>query len=272
MAADDLTLAIVGTGRLGEALLRGLLRSSWIAPTQVICTARRPERVAALEDEHGVRATTDNAAAIAEADVVLLGVKPQVLRQVVADASTAFRPDQTVISLAAGITTATIESLLAAPVPVVRVMTNTPALVDAAMSVVAAGAHAGDDECALAEDILGHVGTVVRVGEDDLDSVTALSGSGPAYLFLVAEAMIDAGVLLGLPRQLATELVSQTMVGSARMLADTGMHPVELREMVTSPGGTTIAALRQLESSGVRSAFLDAAEASRRRAQELADS
>ena len=272
MAAEDLTLAIVGTGRLGEALLRGLLRSAWIDPGQVVCTARRPERVDALVEAHGVRATTDNAAAIAEADVVLIALKPQTLLGVVEHAAHAFRADQTVVSLAAGTTTASIEALLPDAVPVVRVMTNTPVQVDEAMSVVAPGAHAGDADCKVAEDILSHVGRVIRLGEEHMDSVTALSGSGPAYFFLLAEAMIDAGILLGLPRHVSTELILQTMVGSARMLTDSGMHPVELREMVTSPGGTTIAAIRTLESAGVRAAFLDAIEAAKRRGQELAGS
>lgn len=266
----DLTLAIVGTGRIGEALLRGLLRSNWIQPSQVTCTARRDERVADLEEAHGVRATKDNAAAIEGADVVILALKPQTLLDVVADTADAFRADQTVISIAAGTTTASIEALLPPEVPVVRVMTNTPVQVDAAMSVVAPGAHAGDADCQVAEEILGHVGRVIRLGEEHLNSVTALSGSGPAYFFLLAEAMIDAGILLGLPRHVSTELILQTMVGSARMLTDAGMHPVELREMVTSPGGTTIAAIRQLESAGVRAAFLDAIEAAKLRGEELA--
>lgn len=272
MAADDLTLAIIGTGRLGEALLRGLLRSSWIAPHQVVCTARREDRIATLQSEHGVRATTDNAAAVAEADVVLIALKPQTLLGVVEEAAHAFHAGQTVVSLAAGTTTASIEALLPDAVPVVRVMTNTPVQVDEAMSVVAPGAHAGDDDCKVAEDILGHVGRVVRLGEEHMNSVTALSGSGPAYFFLLAEAMIDAGILLGLPRHVSTELILQTMVGSARMLTDSGMHPVELREMVTSPGGTTISAIRTLESAGVRAAFLDAIEAAKRRGEELSGS
>ena len=267
---EDRRLAVIGTGRIGEALLRGLLRSNWIQPSQVTCTARRDARVTDLQETHGVRATKDNAAAVAGADVVLLALKPQTLLDVVADTADAFRADQTVISLAAGTTTASIETLLPPEVPVVRVMTNTPVQVDAAMSVVAPGAHAGDADCRVAEEILGHVGKVVRLGEEHLDSVTALSGSGPAYFFLLAEAMIDAGILLGLPRHVSTELVLQTMVGSARMLTDAGMTPVELREMVTSPGGTTIAAIRQLESSGVRAAFLDAIEAAKLRGEELA--
>lgn len=266
---DDLTLAIIGTGRLGEALLRGLLRSNWVQPHQVICTARREERVHDLQSTHGVRATLDNAAAIAEADVILVALKPQSLLDVVGDAAHAFHAGQTVVSMAAGTTTASIEALLPDAVPVVRVMTNTPVQVDQAMSVVAAGAHAGDADCKVAEDILRHVGKVIRLDERHMNSVTALSGSGPAYFFLLAEAMIDAGILLGLPRHVSTELILQTMVGSARMLTDSGMHPVELREMVTSPGGTTIAAIRTLESAGVRAAFLDAIEAAKHRGEEL---
>ncbi|MBW3619864.1 MAG: pyrroline-5-carboxylate reductase [Actinobacteria bacterium] len=263
------TLAIIGTGRIGEALLRGLLRSAWVRPEQVIVTTRRDERCRALADEHGVRATTDNREAVKGADVVVLGLKPQTIGGVLADVGDAFHAGQTVISIAAGTTTAFLESHLPADVPVVRVMTNTPVQVDEAMSVICAGAHASDRDLEVAEDILGHVGRCIRMSEEHLNAVTALSGSGPAYFFLLAEAMIDAGILLGLPRDVSTELIIQTMVGSAKMLRDTGRHPVELREMVTSPGGTTIAAIRTLESAKVRAAFLDAIEAARDRGDEL---
>jgi pyrroline-5-carboxylate reductase len=263
-------LAIVGTGRIGEALLRGLLRSEHVDPAQVTCTARRQERCDELVAAHGVAATTDNAAAISDADIVLLALKPQTLLAVVHQVADAFRPSHTVISLAAGIRTAAIQDAIPGEVPVVRVMTNTPVQVDEAMSVVSGGTHAQEADLAAAEAILSHVGRVVRVSEEHLDSVTALSGSGPAYFFLLAEAMIDAGILLGLPRDLSTDLIVQTMVGSAKMLRDTGRHPVELREMVTSPGGTTIAAIRELERARVRAAFLDAIEAAKRRGEELA--
>ncbi|HSK23898.1 MAG TPA: pyrroline-5-carboxylate reductase [Egicoccus sp.] len=266
----DGTLAIIGTGRIGEALLRGLLRSGWIEPSQVVVTARRDERCAELAEAHGVKATTDNRAAVEAADVVLLALKPQTILKVVAEVADAFRPDQTVISIAAGTPTSALQDATPDGIPFVRVMTNTPVQVDEAMSVVCAGSHAGERDLEVAEDILSHVGRVVRMGEEHLDSVTALSGSGPAYFFLLAEAMIDAGILLGLPRDVSSELIIQTMVGSAKMLRDTGMHPVELREMVTSPGGTTIAAIRQLETSRVRAAFLDAIEAAKLRGEELA--
>jgi pyrroline-5-carboxylate reductase len=264
------TLAIIGTGRIGEALLRGLLRSSWVEPHQVVCTARRQERLDVLAEEHGVKVTIDNRAAIEAADVVLIALKPQVLLRTIAEVGEAFHPGQTVISVAAGTTTAAIQDAIPGEVPVVRVMTNTPVQVDEAMSVISGGTHAAERDLGVAEDILGHVGTVIRMGEEHLDAVTALSGSGPAYFFLLAEAMIDAGILLGLPRDVSTELIIQTMVGSAKMLRDTGKHPVELREMVTSPGGTTIAAIRELERSRVRAAFLDAIEAAKLRGEELA--
>ncbi|MFA9432354.1 pyrroline-5-carboxylate reductase [Egicoccus sp. AB-alg2] len=266
----DGTLAIIGTGRIGEALLRGLLRSGWVEPAQVVATARRDERCAELAETHGVKATTDNRAAIEAADVVLLALKPQTILTVVAEVADAFRPDQTVISVAAGTPTSALQDATPDGIPFVRVMTNTPVQVDEAMSVVSAGTHAGERDLEVAEEILSHVGRVVRMSEEHLDSVTALSGSGPAYFFLLAEAMIDAGILLGLPRDVSTELIIQTMVGSAKMLRDTGMHPVELREMVTSPGGTTIAAIRQLETARVRAAFLDAIEAAKLRGEELA--
>lgn len=266
----DGTLAIIGTGRIGEALLRGLLRSGTVTPDQVICTARREERARELTDTHGVRGTVDNRAAVADAEVVLLALKPQTMHAVLAHIGDAFHEGQTVISVAAGTPTEAIEAHLPPEVPVVRVMTNTPVQVDEAMSVLAKGEHATDDDLKVAEAILMHVGRTIRMDESHLNSVTALSGSGPAYFFLLAEAMIDAGILLGLPREVATELIVQTMVGSAKMLRDTRQHPVELREMVTSPGGTTIAAIRELESARVRAAFLDAIDAARRRGDDLA--
>ncbi len=266
----DGRLAIIGTGRIGEALLRGLLGSSWLDPGQVVCTDAVEARCDQLTAAYGVEATTDNRAAVTAADVVLVALKPQVLVRTLTEMTDAFNPDQTVISVAAGITTSTIQDAIEGEVPVVRVMTNTPVQVDEAMSVLSGGTHAEARDLDLAEEILSHVGAVIRMDEEYLDAVTALSGSGPAYFFLLAEAMIDAGILLGLPRDVSTQLIIQTMVGSATMLRDSGRHPVELREMVTSPGGTTIAAIRTLESAKVRAAFLDAIEAAKLRSQELA--
>ncbi len=262
-------IAIIGTGRMGEALLSGLLRSEWVEPSQVTCTVRREERCRELIDAYGVSATTDNVAALGDADVVVLAVKPQSSSALLPTIGEAFHAGQTVISMMAGITTADIEAHLPDDVPVVRVMSNTPVQVDEAMSAIAAGAHAGEEDLKIASDVLSHVGRVVEVSEEYLDAVTALSGSGPAYVFLLAEAMIDAGILLGLPRDVSTELIVQTFYGSAKMLRETGRHPVELREMVTSPGGTTIAAIRELEQARVRAAFLNAIEAAKKRSEEL---
>jgi pyrroline-5-carboxylate reductase len=196
-------------------------------------------------------------------------VTPQTIRELLAEVGPKIHGGQTVVSVAAGVRTGVIDELIPGDTPIVRVMSNVPVLVDEAMSVIAAGRFAGPEHLRIAEEVLSHVGRVIQLPEDQLDAVTALSGSGPAYFFLLAEAMIDAGILLGLPRDLSTELIVQTMVGSAKMLRDTGRHPVELREMVTSPGGTTIAAIRELESARVRAAFLDAIEAAKRRGEEL---
>ena len=180
------------------------------------------------------------------------------------------QPEQTVLSVAAAIPTALIESRVTAGVPVVRAMPNAPAVVHEGIAGVCAGAHADDRHLELAEEVLAHLGGVVRVPESYMDAVTAVSGSGPAYFALLAEAMIEAGILLGLSRQVSTDLVVQTMLGTAKLLRDEKMHPVELREAVTSPGGTTIRAIRELERAGVRAAFLNAIQAAMERSRELA--
>jgi pyrroline-5-carboxylate reductase len=264
------TLAIIGTGRMGEALLSGLLRSGGWTPDRIVCTTRSQRRADDIAEAYGVTAHTDSAAAAGGVDVVLIAVKPQNISELLAEIGPKLRPEQTVISVAAGVSTATIEAALLEQIPVVRVMSNVPVQVDEAMSVLAAGAHAGPDDVELARSILGRVGKVMELAEHQLDAVTGLSGSGPAYVFLLAETMIDAAILLGLPRDVATELIAQTMVGSAKMLRDSGRHPVELRESVTSPGGTTIAAIRVLEQERMRAAFINAIEAATLRSRELA--
>jgi len=263
-------VAFLGGGKMGEALLSGLIRANARRPQDLMATCRREERARELADRYGISTTLSNADAVAWADTLVLTVKPQDMERLCEQISTAVRPEQLVVSFAAGIRTSFIERRLQADVPVVRVMSNVPVLVDEAMSVVAAGKRAEDKHLAVAEDLLGSVGRVIRLAEYHLDAVTATSGSGPAYFFLLAEAMIDACILLGLSRDVASELIVQTMLGSAKMLRDTGMHPVELREMVTSPGGTTIAAVRELEQAGVRAAFLNAIDAASKRSAELA--
>jgi pyrroline-5-carboxylate reductase len=261
------SLAILGAGKMGEALLSGLLRAG-TDPASVTVTARRPERAASLAERHGVTVSAN--ADAARADTVLLAVKPQDMAALLTEVASVVTPDQLVVSMAAGIPTAFIERRLADGVPVVRVMSNTPVLVDEAMSAVSAGAYATEAHLARTEELLGHVGRTIRVPESQQDAVTALSGSGPAYFFYLVEAMIDAGILLGLPRAVAADLIVQTAVGSAVMLRDTGEHPVRLREAVTSPAGTTINAIRELEKHSVRAALIAAIEAARDRSQELA--
>ncbi len=263
-------VAILGGGKMGEALLSGLIRSERLAPDEIIVTCRRKERASELADSFGVATTLDNAYAVRQTKTLVITVKPQDMEALVSEIAGAVTAEHVIVSVAAGIRCAFIERLLPVQAPVVRVMSNVPVLVDEAMSVVSAGAHASDEHMKVAEELLGSVGQVIRLAETHQDAVTATSGSGPAYFALLAEAMIDACILLGLSRDVATDLIVQTMIGSAKMLRDMGTHPVELREMVTSPGGTTIVAIRELEQAGVRAAFLNAIDAARDRSSELA--
>ena len=262
--------AFLGGGKMAEALISGLIRSGGRGVDEITVTARREERAQELAGKYGIDATLDNVKAVRESDVVVLMAKPQDVEVLLDQIRGAVSREHLVVSFAAGIRTSFVEKHLPDDVAVVRVMSNVPVMVDEAMSVVAAGHHADEAHLATTEELLGYVGRVLRLNESHLDAVTATSGSGPAYFFLLAEAMIEACILLGLSRDVATELIIQTMLGSAKMLRDTGKHPVELREMVTSPGGTTIAAIRHLEEAGVRAAFLNAIDAARQRSTELA--
>ena len=261
-------IAVLGAGKMGEALLAGLLRAGR-APGDVLASTRRPEQAEALRVRHGIDVVTSAAAATA-AGTLILAVKPQDMAALLAELAPSVGPDHLVVSVAAGIPTALIERSLAPDVPVVRVMSNTPALFDEAMSALSAGASATPAHLDRAEEIFRPIGRTIRVPEDQQDAVTALSGSGPAYFFYLVEAMTDAGILLGLPRAVAHELIVQTAVGAAVMLRDSGEHPVKLREAVMSPAGTTISAIRAMEDHGVRAALLAALEAARDRSRELA--
>jgi len=263
-----MTIAVFGGGVMGEAILSGLLRAGHSAD-EIVVAERRAERAAELTETYGVR-VLDNSAAAETAGTLIIVVKPQDMDGLLAEIAPHVSHESLVISLAAGITTETLESRTPAGVPVVRVMPNTPALVDEGMSAISAGAHCDEEHLEQAEKLMSSVGHVVRVQEKYQDAVTAISGSGPAYVFYVIEAMIEAGVLLGLPRAVASELAIQTLVGSAKMLKETGEHPSVLRENVSSPAGTTVAALRVLDDHKVRAAFLSAMEAARNRSHELA--
>ncbi|HEX9376234.1 MAG TPA: pyrroline-5-carboxylate reductase [Actinomycetota bacterium] len=267
---DGRNVAFLGGGKMGEALVSGLIRSGARKPDELMVTCRREERAREISERHGVGTTVSNPEAVAWANTLVLTVKPQDMETLLGQIADHVRAEQLVISFAAGIRTSFIERRLRDDAPVIRVMSNVPVLVDEAMSVVSPGSRAEDKHLAVAEELLGAVGRVIRLPEAQQDAVTATSGSGPAYFFLLAEAMIEACILLGLSRDVASDLIIQTMLGSAKMLRDTGKHPVELREMVTSPGGTTIAAIRVLEEAGVRAAFLNAIDAARHRSAELA--
>jgi pyrroline-5-carboxylate reductase len=264
-----MSTAIIGAGVMGETLLSGLVRAGRRVD-QLMVGEKRAERARELEERYGV-AVVSNREAAAKADTVALVVKPQDMGDVLDEIASELRPGQLVVSLAAGITTAFIEARVPEGVAVVRVMPNTPALVDEGMAAISPGSHCDEAHLAEVEALMASTGKVLRIPEKQMDAVTAISGSGPAYIFFVVESMIEAGVHLGLPRSTSTELVVQTLVGSATMLRETGSHPVVLREQVTSPGGTTASALRELEVHKVRAAFLAAMEAARNRSRELAE-
>lgn len=260
-------VAVLGAGKIGEALLTGLLGAGRSAD-DLVFTERHPERAAEMTARHGI-AAVDVATAAARAEVIVVAVKPQDIAPVLTELAPALRPGTLVVTLCAGLPIALFEGALPPGTPVVRVMPNTPMLVGEAMSAMSPGTHATGEQLAVVEKMLGSVGRVVTVPESQQDAVTALSGSGPAYFFFLVEAMIDAGILLGLPRTVVSELIVQSAYGAARMLRESSDHPVLLREAVTSPAGTTIAAIRELERHGVRAALLDAIEAARDRSAEL---
>jgi pyrroline-5-carboxylate reductase len=259
--------ALIGAGVMGETILAGLLRAGRPVDDLVV-VEKRAEHAAELTERYGVRVASGVEAA-EKADTVVVVVKPQDMADVLRELSPVLRPGQLLVSLAAGITTQFMESHVPAGVAVVRVMPNTPSLVDEGMAAISGGTHCDEAHLAEAEDLMASVGKVIRVPEKQQDAVTAISGSGPAYIFYVVESMIEAGVHLGLPRTAARDLVVQTLYGAAKMIKETGEHPTVLREQVTSPGGTTASAIRELEVHKVRAAFLAALRAARDRSVEL---
>jgi len=269
MSLQNKTIAFIGAGNMGEALIRGLLSAKTVQPSQVIATDVRPERREFLARTFGVRTGHDNADAARAADIILLGVKPQQMSEALAGVKSVMARSKLCISIAAGVTTARIERELGGQARVIRVMPNTPALVGAGAAALAKGAHATDADVRTAETILGAVGITVRVEENLLDAVTALSGSGPAYVFRVTEAMIDGGIAAGLDETLARNLAIQTVWGAAKLMADSGRAPEELRRQVTSPGGTTEAALRVMNDRRLAETFAEAIKAAENRSREL---
>jgi pyrroline-5-carboxylate reductase len=265
---DTPRVAVLGGGVMGETLLSALLTAGW-APDRLEVSERATARADELADRYGVRSDASNAEAAARAQVVLLAVKPNVVAGVLDEVRDAVGGDALVVSVAAGLPIASYETRLRPGQPVVRVMPNTPAVVGKGASAIAPGAAATEEHLALVERMLGATGLVVRVEEKDLDAVTAISGSGPAYAFYLIDAMAEAGVLLGLTRDLATQLAVATVEGSAALAARSGDHPAVLRERVSSPGGTTVAAVQVLDAHGVRAGVVAAAKAARDRSREL---
>jgi len=263
------TIAFLGAGNMAEALVKGLLRAGVAAPQEILCTDRRPERGPELEKAYGVRFSQDNVAAAREASIVVLSVKPQVMNKLLDEIGPVLDAGKLVISIAAGVPIAAIERKVGHGVRIVRTMPNTPALVGAGATALSPGEHATAADLAQAKALFDAVGKAVVVDETLLDAVTGLSGSGPAYIFLIIEALSDAGVKVGLARAVSQELAAQTVLGSAKLLIETGEHPGRLKDQVTSPGGTAIAGLHTLEAGGLRTTLMNAVETATRRSHEL---
>lgn len=272
MSLQNKTVAFIGAGNMGEALVRGLLSTKAVSPSRIIMTDVRAERREFFAKTFGVRALNDNAEAVKAADIVLLAVKPQQMGEVLAGCKPAMSASKLVVSIAAGVTTGRIERALGGKTRVVRVMPNTPAIVGAGAAALAKGVHATDDDLATAESILGAVGISVRVEEKFIDAVTALSGSGPAYVFYVTEAMIKAGVAAGLEEALAKKLAIQTVYGAGKLLVESGEEPESLRRKVTSPGGTSEAALQVMSERKLEEIFAESIKAAEKRSRELSGS
>jgi pyrroline-5-carboxylate reductase len=262
-------LGFLGAGNMSEALIKGLLHAKVLPPERILTSDVKADRLEHLHKLHGIRTTSDNHLLLRESDVVVLAVKPQTFDKVLTDIGADLRPDQLLISVAAGVPIVALEARLPAGARVVRSMPNTPATVQAGATAIAAGAHASEDDLRIARELFEAVGRVVVLDEGLLDAVTGLSGSGPAYVMVIIEALADGGVKVGLHRDTALLLAAQTVFGSAKLLLETGEHPGRLKDMVTSPGGTAIAGLHTLESGALRRTLIDAVEVASKRAAEL---
>ncbi|MCG3173168.1 MAG: Pyrroline-5-carboxylate reductase [Myxococcota bacterium] len=262
-------ITFIGSGNMAEALIRGLIEVAGTPPENVICTDTREDRLEVLRMRYGVRTSTANTAPLQVSDILVLAVKPQVMYEVLEEIRPMVLPKHLVISIAAGIPIHAIESALGGAQRIIRVMPNTPALVGAGATAIAPGRFVAEGDVALARELFNSVGKVVRVDEEALDAVTGLSGSGPAYVFMIIDALADAGVKVGLSRDIALLLAAQTVMGSAQLLLETGEHPGRLKDMVTSPGGTAIAGLHTLEQGGLRTTLINAVEKAAQRSAEL---
>jgi pyrroline-5-carboxylate reductase len=265
------TIGFLGTGNMAEALIRGLLRAGVVKPEQIWGSEPRASRMEQIKSRYGIHVTKYNVDVVRHASIVVLSVKPQILPTVLDEIAPHLKPRALVISVAAGAPIAVIEARLPTGIRVVRTMPNTPALVGAGATAIAANQHATPEDLKITEQIFRSVGMTVVLDEEQLDAVTGLSGSGPAYMFLIIEALSDAGVKVGLSRYNALALAAHTVLGSAKLLIETGDHPGQLKDMVTSPGGTAIAGLHTLEAGGLRTTLMNAVEAATRRSRELGE-
>ena len=266
---QDKRIAFIGAGNMGEALIKGLLQAGHARPDQVMATDIRMDRLETIRKAYQIEALTSNREAATKAQILLLAVKPQVMDEVLTGLRGAVTENHLVLSVAAGIRTSFIEASFSRPTRVVRIMPNTPALLLAGASAISPGRYATEEDLKTTREIFEAVGRVVQVEEKLMDAVTGLSGSGPAYIFVLIEALSDAGVHMGLSREVATLLAAQTVLGAARMVLETGEHPAKLKDLVTSPGGTTAAGLHVLDQAGFRGTLKAAVEAATRRSMEL---
>lgn len=265
-------LALIGTGKLGEGLLSGMLSSQMIAAGKVVATVAHQPRADYLAEKYGVKAHTDNPEAVAGASLVLVALKPQQVRSFLHEVKKELRKDALMISAAASVTTSLIERELGHPARVIRAMPNTPCLIRQGMTALARGQHATDDDVKIAQEIFASMGRTVVVDEKHMDAITGLSASGPAYVYMIIESLAEAGVKLGLPRELSTELSAQTLLGASTLVLQTGEHPAKLKDFVTTPAGCTIDGLLELEEGGLRVTLIKAVVRAAGRARQLVES
>ena len=265
-------IAMLGAGKMGGILLSAFVSSGLLGRDQIVATVAHPERASALETKLGIRCLTDNLQATREADLIVIGVKPTQVGDVVRGIAPALTPGKLLISFAASVTTGGIEEAAGGQVAVVRAMPNTPATLGAGMTALVRGRFATPEHMAIADQMFRTVGRVVEVDEKHMDAVTGLSGSGPAFIYIILEALAEAGVNVGLPRDVATQLAAQTAYGAARMVLETGAHPALLKDEVTTPAGCTVDGILELEAGGLRVTLIKAVKRATERARELARS
>ncbi len=268
----DKTISIIGTGNMGEALVSGLISSKSTAAENIICTDTREDQLESVKEKYGVAVTTNNLDAVKASEIIIYAVKPQIIAPVLIETASKLDMSKLIISIAAGVPLTAIESCLNKKLRLIRVMPNIAAFVQESATVVAAGKNASQEDVKMAMAIFDSMGKTIFLKENILmDAITGLSGSGPAYIFLIVDALADAGVKVGLARQDALFLATQTVLGAAKLLMETKEHPGKLKDMVTSPGGTAIAGIHTLEKGGLRTTLINAVEVATQRSRELGE-